>query len=272
MTERDLVEGLVKHGVHFQCYDAVSVILGGREVVPRAYGRLERMGARFGGIVQEDVRGDGRGSRPTSGVDDDYGIDGINYGYSAIQMVLGWLVQRGVGVLPGTKNLTHLMENGPMSLSTMPEFTPRESLDIENAIMAFVYGVDLEDENIVLDGNFGVSSETKGGFRRGEFGSEEIVYDETTTEHHINRKETPVDEGVVATFFNALRRNIRIFHVHPTTGRQIQVSGSIPPGRSGRLIVNPRDVLIAYDGYGVAVKKFLVNADHGGRMDFSVEL
>ncbi|KAL7462913.1 hypothetical protein ACHAXS_003288 [Conticribra weissflogii] len=39
MTEGGLVEGLVKHGVHFQCFDVVSVILGGREAVPRAYRR-----------------------------------------------------------------------------------------------------------------------------------------------------------------------------------------------------------------------------------------
>ncbi|KAL7462911.1 hypothetical protein ACHAXS_003286 [Conticribra weissflogii] len=239
------------------------------------------MGARFGGMMTTTTRrdeedgGDGRDGRPTSGVDDDYGIDGnkSSYGYSAIQMVLGWLVQRGVGVIPGTKNLTHLIENGPMSLATMPEFNARESLDIENAIMSFVTGVDLDEESTVINNNIGDNSK-KGGHRfgRGEFGSEEIFYDETITEYHTRGKEIPADEGVVATFFNALRRNVRIFHVHPTTGQQIQVSGSIPPGRSGRLIVNPRDVLIAYDGYGVAVKKFLVNADHGGRMDFSVEL
>ena len=80
-----------------------------------------------------------------------------------------------------------------------------------------------------------------------------------------------LDGGVVATFFNTLHRNIRIFQVHPETGRQIQLSQSIPPGRSGRLIVRPADVLIAYDGHGVAVKKFLVEGFNDGRMDFSME-
>ena len=59
------------------------------------------------------------------------------------------------------------------------------------------------------------------------------------------------EEGVVATFFNALHRNVRIFHVHPRTGQQLQVSQSIPPGRSGLIIANPSDVLIAYEGHGV---------------------
>jgi len=79
--------------------------------------------------------------------------------------------------------------------------------------------------------------------------------------------------GIVATFFNTLpRNNVRIFHVHPESGEQIQISHSIPPGRSGRMIVNRNDVLIAYDGHGVAVKKFLVEELRGnGSVDFSVE-
>ncbi|KAL3783905.1 hypothetical protein HJC23_007643 [Cyclotella cryptica] len=57
------------------------------------------------------------------------------------------------------------------------------------------------------------------------------------------------------------------------TGRQIQLSLSILPGKSVRIMVDFNDVLIPYDGHGVAVKKFLVEADeYVGRVDFAVEL
>jgi hypothetical protein len=173
-------------------------------------------------------------------------------GYSAVQIVLGWLIQRGVGIVPGTTEARHLIENSPQVLSTMPEFSPRESLDVEMAVQAMIRGEDLtEDEESGKMKNRDVVM-TMGG----EAGS--------------NEKESG---GVVATFFNSLKRNVRIFKVHPTTGRQIQLSSSISPGRSGRILVDANDVLIAYDGHGVAVKKFLVEDDQvGGRVDFAVEL
>ena len=246
LLEDEMIEGMVKHGVHYQVYDAPSTVLTGRERAPRAYARLERMGARHGGIQE--------------GVGDVYG----GYGYSAIQMVLGWLVQKGVGVIPGTKNLQHLVENGPMTLMSMPRFTAREMLDVEMAVLALMKGEDLEGEKMERNEKK-IPAVVMGEDALLAHGMEEISpHNEESFNIH--------EEGVVATFFNALRRNIRIFQVHPRTGQQLQVSKSIPPGRSGRIIVNPRDVLIAYDGHGVAVKKFLVEDNHGGRVDFSVEL
>jgi hypothetical protein len=67
--------------------------------------------------------------------------------------------------------------------------------------------------------------------------------------------------------------------MQPVTGEQIQLSHGIPPGRSGRMIVDVDDVLIAYDAHGSAVKKFLVkrltgndgSSNGGGSVDFTVE-
>ncbi|KAL3783983.1 hypothetical protein HJC23_013363 [Cyclotella cryptica] len=80
-------------------------------------------------------------------------------------------------------------------------------------------------------------------------------------------------DGVVANFFNSLKRNVRIFRVHPKTGSQMQLSSSILLGKSGCILVDVYDVFIAYDGHGVVVKKFLVEADENvGTVDFTVEL
>ncbi|KAL3795741.1 hypothetical protein HJC23_008228 [Cyclotella cryptica] len=68
-------------------------------------------------------------------------------------------------------------------------------------------------------------------------------------------------DGIVATFFNSLKRNVRIFCIQPKTRRQIQLSSSILPGKIGLIMVDVNDVLIPYDGHGVAVKKFFVEAD-----------
>jgi hypothetical protein len=231
LLEEDMIEDLVRHGVHYQCIDAVSTILTGKENAPKAYATLERIGAK-----QRSVNGS---------ISD-------GYGYSAVQIVLGWLVQRGVGVSPSTTSPAHLAENSPIVLASMPKFSPRENLDIETALLAIISG-----EDSIYDDN-GRTSIGDG--------------DSPATENvEVTANGNQLDGGVVATFFNTLHRNIRIFQVHPETGRQIQLSQSIPPGRSGRLIVRPADVLIAYDGHGVAVKKFLVEGFNDGRMDFSME-
>lgn len=235
LLEEDLIEEMVMHGVHYQCIDAASTILAGKETAPKAYATLERIGAMHGSL------------------DEGEGVSGV-YGYSPIQVVLGWLVQRGVGVVPGTTNPAHLAENSPVSLASMPKFSPRENLDIENAILAIVNG---EDESDAESGELA-------SITQAELGSQAENVEVTATGNQL-------DGGVIATFFNTFHRNIRIFQVHPETGRQIQLSRSIPPGRSGRLIVRPDDVLIAYDGHGVAVKKFLVEGSSEGRIDFSMD-
>jgi hypothetical protein len=223
----EMVEEMVKHGVHYICYDAVSAMLEGKSEAETAYATLERVGARHGMKLNE----------------------GDSNGYSAVQIVLGWLAQRGVGVLPGTTDSRHLIDNSPQVLSSMPKFSPKELLSVEMTVQALLRGENIEDES-----NADTMDE----------------HDVLMTADNENGQE---GSAVVATFFNSLKNSVRIFRVHPTTGKQIQLSSSIAPGRNGRIMVEMNDVLIAYDGHGTAVKKFLVETDEGiGRVDFSVEL
>ena len=229
LLEEDMIEELIRHGVHYQCIDAASAVLTGKSTAPEAYATLERMGAKHGSVDED--------------------------GYSAVQLVLGWLVQRGVGVFPGTTSATHLAENSPLTLASMPKFSPRENLDIETALLTIV--------------NSKGSNTNENGEITENDGIEPVNTASMNVELTANGSQ--LDGGVVATFFNTLQRNVRIFQVHPETGRQIQLSRAIPPGRNGRLIVQPDDVLIAYDAYGVAVKKFLVEEDTSGSVDFTCE-
>lgn len=238
LLEEELIEELIRHGVHYQCVDAASAVLAGRFSAPEAYATLERIGAKHGSVGEGDT------------------LDA--YGYSAVQIVLGWLVQRGVGVFPGTTSTAHLVENSPLTLASIPKFSSRENLDIETALIAIVNGKGTEEiGGITRTEKEGITPENVELTASGSLTSSDLV---------------GVDGGgIVATFFNSLQRNIRIFQIHPETGRQIQLSRGIPPGRSGRLIVEPEDVLIAYDGHGTAVKKFLVEEGTSGRVDFTCE-
>ena len=175
------------------------------------------------------------------------------YGYSPIQVALGYLVRhRGVGVVPGTTDASHLAENSPSSLGGMRMFSPREVLDIETALLALVNGEDAAVAPVAAGGAIAAL----GSVHRGVVGGEGDDVSDGGGEG-----------GVVATFLNALPRSpprsVRMFLVHPDTGEQVQLSHAIPPGRSGRLFANVGDVLVAYDGYGSAVGKFLVEGPSG---------
>jgi len=149
---------------------------------------------------------------------------------------------------------SHLAENSPSVIGDMPRFTPREVLEVEMAVLSLVKDVEMNVLSLVDEEDFDISTS--------------------------DVEEASIDSGggIVATFFNSLpsSRSVKIFQIHPTTGEQIQISHAIPSGRSGRMIVNVNDVLVAYDGHGVAVKKFLVEDDKdgegesGGSVDFTV--
>ncbi|KAL3795291.1 hypothetical protein ACHAW5_010319 [Stephanodiscus triporus] len=264
LTQEELVEDLVRHGVHYQCHDAVSTVLRGREGAPIAYSKLGRIGARHGGLMDGGDSGGGKSDDAGGGANEDV------YGYSPIQVVLGYLIHhRGVGVVPGTTDVSHLAENSPSSLGNMRRFSPREALDIETALLALVNGEDVAPDA-------GNVSNMMGGSAKG---AEKVITAAGSMQDAAGDgdDDSGMEGGVVATFFNTLPhpRSVRIFHVHPETGEQIQLSHGIPPGRSGRMIVNVDDVLIAYDAHGVAVKKFLVegsgNESNGVSLDFTVE-
>jgi len=90
LSQNEMIEMLVKHGVHYQCYDVASTIMNGKEKAHGAYQKLERLGAKHNG-----------GSSDES-----------SYGYSPVQVVLGWLVHhRGVGVIPGTTGESLLLRD-----------------------------------------------------------------------------------------------------------------------------------------------------------------
>ena len=260
LSQQEMVETLVKHGVHYQCYDVASTVMNGKQKASGAYSKLERIGARHNGSSSNNNDGGEHNKDDMSSI-----------GYSPVQVVLGWLIHhRGVGVIPGTTDARHLVENSPSTLVNMPRFTPREVLEIEMAVLSLVKDVEMSALSAVDDDENGSDG----------FGDNvDVMYtnpDGTSSRRSSSSGVNSEDEeGIVATFFNSLAsRSVRIFQIHPTTGEQLQISHSIPSGRSGRMIVNVDDVLVAYDGHGVAVKKFLVAGDAlvdgNGSVEFTV--
>lgn len=84
----------------------------------------------------------------------------------------------------------------------------------------------------------------------------------------------PSNQGVITTFFNGLSsKSIKLFLISSadddTNGYPIPVTIWMDPGKSKRVLANPNDVYVAYDGHGNAIKKFWTS---GGEETFSIEL
>ena len=215
VLDTDLNDVLKREGVHVQVYNAVQSILDNENKSPRAFKVLERIGASYHQSIDAP-----RVS---------------NNNFSAIHVVLAWLVQRGFGIVPGSSNFDHMTENSPEAITQFPKLIPRHSVDVETAISSLLRGVDLEEEE-----------------------SDNLGKD--------------FNEGVVATFFNAMAQSLKIFVVDPKSGRQVPVSRYIEAGKSNRIIANPNDVFVVYDLNGSVVKRYRITERHGGEEEFPMEL
>jgi len=101
-------------GVIFQAYNVMNGIVQRGDAAPNAHRALERIG--------EDL-----GPRTT-----------------VAQVVLAWLVQQDVSVIPRASSLAHQDDNSPASLSKIPAMGDEVNQEIERAVRALLRGEDLE--------------------------------------------------------------------------------------------------------------------------------
>jgi len=152
--------------------------------------------------------------------------------YPPPTILMAWCLQHGYGVIPGASNEQHIIQNSPAALLSLPVFHTRHDMDIETAIRALLSGKDTDD---------------------------------------IRYSAIDPDHGVIATFFNAFSKAVKLFLI-ADGGKHIPVSVWMEPGKTDRVMANQKDIFVAYDGHGNAVKKFCVSQINGGEESFTIEL
>jgi diketogulonate reductase-like aldo/keto reductase len=109
LFEPYLVKYLNEHEIHFKAYNVMNGILSQGSKAPNAYRALIR--------VAEEL------------------------GVTLVQLVLGWLVQLGVSVIPRTSSVDHLREN--TQAKKCPTLSPKQAVFVKNTIAALLRGWDL---------------------------------------------------------------------------------------------------------------------------------
>ena len=168
LFDAQLVDHCHKHRIHVQVFNAIQGTVMKPEVAPRAYHHIQKIAFEMSDEIDEVV--------------------------TPAQVILAWLIQHGVSVIPRTSRLSRLEENSAISLARIPALTDHQVETVAHSVEAYLSGDDLEKDIHVsvsfhavnkdimlywqgLDGNEVRIAHVK----RGE------VYNETTYPNHVFR-------------------------------------------------------------------------------------
>ena len=120
-----LVDYCTQRGIHVQVVDAIDGILADPSRTKNAHHHLLK--------VAEEME------------------EGLNYGIdqdeiTPTQVVLTWLIQQGVSIIPGPERLSELQENSAVTLAAMPALTHAQVRTVAHCVEAFLSGEDLEKD------------------------------------------------------------------------------------------------------------------------------
>lgn len=120
-----LLNYCAQKGIHVQVVDAIDGILADPSRTKNAHHHLLK--------VAEELE---------TGIAYDIGQDEL----TLPQVVLAWLIQHGVSVIPGPERLSELQENSALTLAAIPQLTRTQAQTVAHCVEAFLSGEDLEKD------------------------------------------------------------------------------------------------------------------------------
>jgi diketogulonate reductase-like aldo/keto reductase len=168
LFDAELVDHCHKHRIHVQVFNAIQGTVMRPEIAPRAYHHIQKIAYEMS--------------------------DAIDTVITPAQVILAWLIQHGVSVIPRTSRLSRLEENSAMALARIPALTDHQVETVAHAVEAYLSGDDLATDIHVsvsfhavnkdimlywqgLDGNEVRIAHVKQG----------EIYNETTYPNHVFR-------------------------------------------------------------------------------------
>jgi len=120
LYDAQLVDYCHKHRIHIQVYNAMQGTIMKPEVAPRAYHHIQKIAYEVGDKTETEV--------------------------TPAQVILAWLIQHGVSVIPRTSKLSRLGENSAVSLSNIPALSDMQVETGAHAVESYLSGDDLEQD------------------------------------------------------------------------------------------------------------------------------
>ena len=121
-----LMEYCKEKNIHFEAYNVMNGILGNRDAAPFADDALGDVVQRYNDDPDEGDEGD----------------------MTHAQVILKWLTQNDISVIPRTTQREHLNGNSPKVIESIPDLDEEEERIVETAVAALLRGVDLEPPEV----------------------------------------------------------------------------------------------------------------------------
>jgi diketogulonate reductase-like aldo/keto reductase len=118
LFDTQLMDYCRQKNIQFQAYNVISGIFGRRDATPNALESLIWTANELSGNNQAK--------------------------FSPAQVVLKWLMQNNVSVIPRTGQIGHLQENSPLAIESLPPLTPNQQDTVRVAVEALLQGNDLD--------------------------------------------------------------------------------------------------------------------------------
>lgn len=129
MNNPALIDMLNRSGIHIQVYNVMNGIIGQLNNNPKAHHHILMVGNQL-------VQASATGSSPLEVV------DVVRPG----QVVLKWLVQTGISVIPRTSNLDRLDQNSAVALMRIPNMNEQQLQIVAKSMSALINNKDLDDD------------------------------------------------------------------------------------------------------------------------------
>ena len=114
---------LGENRILFQAYNIMNGIYQRKASAPNAFAVLSRVGTH----LSEKLGRAGSERKVTEGM-----------------VIMAWLIQQGISVVPRASSYTHQKENSPSSIASLPRMSSQENETVRNAMSALMKGEDIK--------------------------------------------------------------------------------------------------------------------------------
>ncbi|CAB9509142.1 Probable NAD(P)H-dependent D-xylose reductase xyl1 [Seminavis robusta] len=129
LYDSQLIDYCYKHGIHVQVYSILNGIVTEPQKAPNAFHHLQK--------VASELTDDKQPHSQQEQEEDEV---------SPAQVVLAWLVQHGVSIVPRTSRLSRLKENSAVALASVPDLSVEQVETVAHSVEAFLSEDDLEKD------------------------------------------------------------------------------------------------------------------------------
>lgn len=124
LYDPELIDYCHTHKIHVQVYNVMNLAITGAVKTPHANHHVQKVASDLSENLSPEL--------------------------TTAQVVLAWLIQHGVSIIPRTSQPDRLQENSAISLALVPEMSDYQVETVAHSVEAFLSGQDLEEDLNVM--------------------------------------------------------------------------------------------------------------------------